>query len=303
MHIEAKQLRYAVAAADHRSFRRAAEALHLKQSTLSRSIRQMEMRLGISLFERTRVGVRPTTAGAELLRSARRVLEELDTISAAAVAAGRGETGRLTIGFYTSLSAGNLRAMLVDYRHRYPQVETRIVQDSRVQLLAGVRSGSVDVAFITGDPNGRNGPTMALWSERILVALPEQHPLASHEIVGWSELKDETFLLGRDDPSQDFHDLLVAKLASPGDRPKVIQNDVSGETIKSLVGAGFGVSLLSDACAGTTHAGVVYREARDSNAPCRIGYMAQWDQDNDNPALISLLKLLQERYPPLPTGG
>jgi len=81
---------------------------------------------------------------------------------------------------------------------------------------------------------------------------PEQPLLASHEIVGWSELKGETFLLGRDDPSQDFHDLLVAKLASPGDRPKVIQNDVTGETIKSLVGAGFGVSLLRDACAGTT---------------------------------------------------
>ena len=111
MHIEAKQLRYAVAAADYRSFRRAAEALHLKQSTLSRCIRQMEMRLGISLFERSRVGVRPTMAGAELLRAARRVLEELEAISAAAVAAGRGEAGRLTIGFYTSLSAGNLRAI------------------------------------------------------------------------------------------------------------------------------------------------------------------------------------------------
>lgn len=299
MPFDLRQLRYAIAAADQHSFHRAADLLRLKQSTLSRRIRQMEERLGTPLFERSRAGVRLTIAGVAFLRSARCLVAQADMMAAAAVAVSRGEAGRLTVGFYTSLSAGNLRATLLDYVHRFPNVEVFTVQDSRAHLIGQVMSGAVDIAIVTGDPNGENHKTMPLWSERILVALPEDHPLASHEIVFWSDLRGETFLLSHYGSGQDFHDLLVAKLASPGDRPKVVRHEVGCEAIKSLVGARFGVTLLCDACVGVAHAGVVYREARDGNGPCRIGYTAHWREDNDNPALASFLKLLRERHQPL----
>jgi hypothetical protein len=81
-----------------------------------------------------------------------------------------------------------------------------------------------------------------------------------------------------------------------GDRPKIVRHKVNGEAIRRLVGAGFGVRLVSDAATGTSYSGV-YREPRDGNGPCRIGFMAQWDKDNDNPTLATFLKLPQERYP------
>ena len=58
MAFDLRQLRYALAAAEYRSFRRAADALHVKESTLSRRVRQMEERLGVALFERSRAAVR-----------------------------------------------------------------------------------------------------------------------------------------------------------------------------------------------------------------------------------------------------
>jgi DNA-binding transcriptional LysR family regulator len=295
--LELKQLRYAVAAADHGSFRRAAEALHLRQSTLSRRIRQIEEELGVALFERSRAGVRPTIAGAEFIRTARRVVKDVNMLSATAKAAGRGEIGRLIVGLHTSLSAGNLRATLVEYVQRFPQVEIRAVEGSRAHLFSGLQNGSIDVAIVTGDPIARKGKAMSLWSERILVALPEHHLLAGNESVYWTDLRSETFLLGRRDPGPDIHDLLLVKLASPGDRPKVMQHDASRENIKSLVGAGFGVSLMPDACIGASYAGVVYREVRDGNGPSRVGYAAHWEANNSNPALACFLKLLEERYP------
>jgi DNA-binding transcriptional LysR family regulator len=93
--------------------------------------------------------------------------------------AGRGEAGRLTIGFHASLTAGNLRATLIEYRRKCRLLEMRLVQDLRGRLLAGVESGAIDVAIVTGDPSAGNGGAMALWSERVLVALPEGHPLAA----------------------------------------------------------------------------------------------------------------------------
>lgn len=301
-HIELRHLRYAVAAAHYRSFRRAAEALGVKQSTLSRCISQLEERLGVVLFERTSGGVRLTTAGVEILRTSRYLVETVDHMAATAKDIGRGEAGRLTVGFYTSLSAGNLRASLIEYASRFPKVEIQTYEGARACLFAGVDAGRLDVAIVTGDPISREGKVIGLWSECIMVALPEGHRLAGKNIVYWTDLKDETFLFSQRDPGPEIQDILLAKLARPGERPKVISHDVSRENIKSLVGAGFGVSLMCEACIGATYTGVVYREARDGNGPSRINYAAYWQNDNDNPALAGFINLLQERYPSLPAG-
>ena len=112
--IELKHLRYAEVAERCSGFRKAADLLALKQSNLSRRVRHLEEQLGIALFERTNGGVRPTAAGRDFINGVRRVLNELQIVVDGAKAVGRGEAGYLTIGFYTSLSAGNLRASLLE---------------------------------------------------------------------------------------------------------------------------------------------------------------------------------------------
>jgi DNA-binding transcriptional LysR family regulator len=297
--VDLRQLRYAIAAADYRSMRRAAEALRLKESTLSRCVRDLEAGLDVVLFERSRAGVRPTVAGAAFIAGARRVVQEVEGTISMAKAAARGEAGRLRIGFYNSLSAGSLRATLLDYAQRYPTVEIRTVEAARERLLGDLDIDALDVAIVTGNPTLAESHALALWSERILVALPTDHPLASREVVSWRDLRGETFLIGEHDPGPDVHDLLIANLATPGDRPRVVKHNISHANIKALVGLGHGVTLVSDACLGAHYAGVVYREARDSKGGCRIGFAAHWSKDNDNPALTPFLRLLRERYPAL----
>lgn len=299
MSVDIRQLRYTIAAADYRSLRRAAEALRLKESTLSRCVRDLEAELNVVLFERSRAGVRPTVAGAAFIAGARRIVQEVDGTIRTAKAAGRGEAGSLQLGFYNSLSAGSLRATLLDYARRYPAVEIRAVEATRERLFDDLAIGALDVAIVTGDPMLTERQALALWSERILVALPEDHPLVSQEVVSWADLKGETFLIGEHDPGPDVHDLLIAYLATPGDRPKVVRHNVSLANIKALVGLGYGVTLVCDACLGAHYAGVVYREARDSKGGCRISFAAHWSDDNANPALGSFLRLLRERYPAL----
>ncbi len=124
--VDLQHLRHAVAVADHRSFRRAAEALLLRQSTLSRRIRQLEERLNMIVFERSSRGALATQAGRDFLRMARSILEQMDTLVTSARNAGRGEAGRMTIGLFTSFSAGNLRPTLrIHNRLRCPSGKTR----------------------------------------------------------------------------------------------------------------------------------------------------------------------------------
>ena len=295
--VDLVHLRYAVAAADHGSFRRAAEALLIRQSKLSRCVRQLEERIGMIVFDRSSGGARATQAGRDFLRMARSILEQMDTLTASAHSAGRGETGRLAIGFYTSLSAGNLRATLIDYAQRFPHIRARMIESSRTRLTTALRNGAVDVAIITGQTPLLDSQIMPLWSERIMVALPEAHRLADSETAYWTDLKDETLLISRHDPGPEIQDLLLAKLASPGDRPTALFHDTSLGNIMSLVGAGFGVSLVRESDIGANFSGLIYRELRDGMGPSWVGYSAHWKNDNDNPALASFLKMLGERYP------
>lgn len=135
------------------------------------------------MFDRTNGGVRPTSAGRDFVNGARRVLGDLRTVVDGAKAAGRGEAGYLTIGFYTSLSAGNLRASLVEYGRRFPEVEINTVEGSRSRLFDRIQNGTVDIAIVTAEPASDCNRSMVLWSERIIVALPEDHPLAANESI------------------------------------------------------------------------------------------------------------------------
>ena len=297
-----QQLRYAVISAEYGSFRRAAEALLMRQSTLSRCIRQLEESIGVTVFERSSGGVCTTTAGRNFLRTARSILEQMDALVTSARYDGRGEAGRLAVGFYTSLSAGNLRATLVDFTQRCPQVELRMVERSRMRLVTALRNGAIDVVIATDAGPLFESKVLPLWSERILVALPEGHQLATKQSIYWTDLRNETVLLSQYDPGRELEDLLMAKLVSTADRPKIERHDVSRGIIKTLITIGLGVSLVAESDIGVTFAGLTYREVRDGTGPSQVHYSAHWRKDNDNPALANFLKLLSERYP-LPCAG
>lgn len=294
--IDLRHLRYAVAAAEHGSLRRAAEAMRLQQPQLSRCIRQLEYSIGLIIFDRSSGGVQATIAGRDFLRTAQSIIGQIDALVKSTQKAGAGKAGSLSIGFYTSLSAGNLRATLVDYQTRFDQIDVRLKERSRRHLVTALCNGALDIAIVTQELALLGSRAMPLWSERILLALLEEHPLARKDVIYWTDLRGETVLLSQYDPGRELEDLLLSKLVSPDDRPKIARHDVSRGIIKSLIAAGFGVSLVTESDVGANFSGLTYRELRDGTGPSRVGFSAQWRTDNDNPALTTFLKVLGERY-------
>ncbi|MGY4287155.1 DNA-binding transcriptional LysR family regulator [Bradyrhizobium sp. LM2.7] len=300
--VDLQQLQFAIAAVDYGSIRRAAELLSIQHSIVSRAIRQFEHRIGVTVFERSGGGVKPTPAGRSVLRVARLILEQVDVLVATAKSNGRGEAGRLSIGFCTSISAGNLRATLTEFKNRHPRIELATVERSRTRLATALRNGTADVLIVTGDVPLLDNNVRPLWSERILVSVPENHALAARTAVYWTDLRNETVLLSRHDPGRELEDLLISKLVSPADRPKIERHDVSRGIIKSLISMKLGISLVLESDLGASFAGLVYRELRDGTGPTRVDFSAHWRADNENPALNGFIKLLAERYPSLTSG-
>lgn len=301
MVVELRDLRWAVVAAQHRSLRQAAEALNVRQSTLSRGLRALEHQLGATLFERTNGGTKPSLLGQELLDAARHVLDETEAIIIRFKTRSEGGCGRLAIGIHTSLSAGNLRATFIDFRRRFPNVEAYLIDGSSDHLISNLMSSAIDVAFVTeGNPRW-SGNFLAVWSERVVVALPEDHILAGHQTVHWSDLKQQPMFLPQRGPGPEFHQLLTSKLGGPGPC-HFLYHDVSLDRLLSLVGAGWGILLVLEGATGAAYPGVTFREVHDADGPTRMNFRAYWRETNGNPSLHPFLDMLRERYPDL-SGG
>lgn len=300
--VNLQQLQFAIAAADCGSIRQAAELLSIQHSILSRCIRKLEHRIGVTVFERSGGGVTPTPAGRSVLRMARLILEQVDVLVATARSNGRGEAGRLSVGFCTSISAGNLRATLTEFKSRFPRIELATIERSRTRLATALRNGTVDILIVTGEVPLTDNSVRPLWSERILVSLAETHPLAERSAIYWTDLRNETVLLSQHDLGRELEDLLVSKLVSADARPKIERHDVSRGIITCLVSMKLGISLVLESDVGASFAELVYRELRDGTGATRFDFSAHWRVDNSNPALEGFLKLLTERYPSLSSG-
>ena len=298
MNIDLSSLRSVIAAADHGSFRQAAAALILKQSALSRRIRHLEVQLGVSLFERSSGGVRLTPAGSSMARAARRLFEDIDDMIKASQLADRGKAGVLKAGFATGVSTSKVSTILADHIKSFPEVAIQVTERSAPQLISALGKGDVDIAIIAGEARQHSGPSMSLWSERIVVALSSRHPLSNSEVVDWSDLKDETFLLSQWDPGSDLRNLILKKLAAPGDTPKIETWDASNEKVLGMVEAGLYVSVHFESWTNLAYTGVRFRELRDASGPSHITFSACWEEHNKNPALTRFLETLRQMHHP-----
>lgn len=297
-----QHLQFALVASDCGSLRRAAEMLSVRHSVLSRSIAQLEHIVGVALFERSSGGVRPTAAGQAVLRLARSVLEQVDTLVEIGRHSGRGEMGCLSVGFNTSMSAGSLRATLLELKRRFPNIELATLERPRARLANALRTGRIDIVISPGQPVPTDNKVLSLWGERVLILLPMDHPLAGRDPLYWTDLRDETILLSEYDPAPELERLLASKLGHSREHQRIERHDVSRGIIKSLVTMGLGLSLAIESDAGATLGGLLYREVRDGSGVSRIGFFAEWRTDNPNPALKRLIDLLEERHPS-PSGA
>lgn len=291
------QLRYAVMAADQRSFSQAALKLRVNRRTLSKRILLLEQRLGVTLFERDKRGAVPTRAGIDFFQTARRLMEELEALGMSARATGKGEAGMLAVGFSTSLSAGHLRAVIRDFVTRYPDVTVRAVETGFEALTRGLLNRTLDVAIIAGELDGDRISNQLLWPERLMVGLPETHPLAGKDRIYWTDLRQETFVFTARDPGPDASDQVRARLRDPGHSPNIVMQDINRENILNMVSLGGYVTLVAETAVGAHHPGVVLREIHDLAGLAHVDFRASWHVDNDNPVLRRFFRIIGERHP------
>jgi DNA-binding transcriptional LysR family regulator len=244
--MELRQLEHFVAVAEERNFTRAAERVVIVQSGLSSSIRALEAELGAELFVRSTRRVSLTAAGQALLPEARRSLAAARAGRDAVAAVDGLQRGELSVGISQVLPPSvNLPEIFADFQHTYPGVELRLRQADPATQLAGLRDGSLDLAFVplTKMPEADIAVTTLHRDPLVFVCSPD-HKLATRRRIHLDEIAHKPFVdLPRD---WTVRQLVDGGFASAGlDRRIAIEvNDIN--TCLELVLHGVGVTILPE---------------------------------------------------------
>ena len=291
--LDLRNLKYALLVAEHGSFRRAADAIALSQSTLSRRVQLLEHRLGFALFERTRNGTRPTSVGERFMRDAARGAEHLRRAITTGSLAHRGDFGEMRLGLVGSLSAGFLADAIESYCHQYPDVDVRLEEGTSQAAAAGVLSNRLDAAVIPGKPRLPGCEVTGLWTEPLYAILPTAHRLARSEQVVWEELRDERWIVSAEGHGPDAEYIIVRQLSRLGFRPRISIQRVGRHNLFNMVARGFGLTLMARSALGVTYPGVRYVPVHGCGAT--IPWSLVWGPTKCNPVFERFLNLVQDR--------
>lgn len=248
-----QDLRYVVTLAETRNFARAAEACFVSQPTLSMQIKKLEDELGLALFERTNKRVMPTPAGSELIAQARIVLEEAEKLRQMAQQALDPMAGPLRLGVIPTLGPYLLPHLVLRLRADYPRLSLYLREDLTANLIERLRTGLLD-AILLALPIQTDGlEFIELFREPFMMALPKDSPLAGKSEVMETDLMGVPLLLLED--GHCLRDQALAVCGLPQPRGTEDFRASSLETLRQMVAAGVGCTLLPALAADTAAAG------------------------------------------------
>lgn len=238
--MEIRHFRYFLAVAQHGHFTRAAEQLGIAPPTLTRQIQDMEAELGVLLFQRSQREVQLTAAGEALRVEAEHAVRQFDAAQLGARRAGRGESGRIELGYVASAAySGILQQQVSQFAEGYPEVCLNIREVPMLALPALVDDGQLDLAYLRSPMELPDAlAAIALHEEGFVLALPASSRLNELKTLHAARLAEETFIL----PEQISGTLAIAQLG--GFAPRLGPQPGSLVAVLTLVSLGQGVAVV-----------------------------------------------------------
>jgi len=284
--MELRQLEHFAAVAKYLSFTRAAREVHVAQSSLSVSVRQLERELEASLFERTTRRVALTPAGRALLPTAQRMLMDVHTARESIAAVSGMLCGQVTVGTIQALTWVDLPAGLSRFHRAHPGVNITLQEAPVDELLDELLAGDLDLAYIARDgsrlPEGTS--VIATHHEELVVVTAHDHPLAHQHHVLLPDLQQEPFV---DFQAGTGLQTVVAQLcAQAGLDRKITLRATQLQLLISLVNLGLGTAIIPAPIAERTD---LARIRIAPPRPHRTVALVAREREPSNPAALALL--------------
>lgn len=243
--MELRQLQYFVKVARKQHVTQAAEELHVAQSAVSRQIHLLEEELGVQLFVQKGRNLQLTSVGKLFLCRVEAVLSDLERAINEVHEFMDPEQGEIRIGFPHSLGIYLLPTVVARFRETHPRVKFRLRQGTYNSLIRDVVKGEIDLSFISPFPEKHSqvsGDLLLL--EELYAIVPQGHVLAQYEEIRLEQLKDDSFVMFSEEYS--LRNIVLEACSKAGFTPQIGFEGEETDTIRGLVAAGMGVSMLPE---------------------------------------------------------
>ena len=258
--MELRHLRSFLAVAEELHFGRAAEKLHIDQSPLSRTIKELEEEIGVHLFVRTTRSTQLTRAGRMFLHHIPRVFAALEQACDSVKSVKNGFHGQLRIALSDGITPSRLPALLAQCREEYPEVEVKLFEVSLAQQIKGLQDHLYDAGFSMAEDAGEGISVKPAWKDELMVAVPSRHPVLAYKQIPLEEVL--RYPLALCDPGVcEGHARQVDRILRRHEQePMIAQFVATYEVMMTLVSAGLALGLAGAAhIAASREPGVVAR--------------------------------------------
>ncbi|MDB5452650.1 MAG: hypothetical protein JWO33_1228 [Caulobacteraceae bacterium] len=295
--VNLKQLQHFVAVAEERHFSRAAQRLGMAQPPLSQSISRLEDSLGFQLLERTRRSVNLTPAGEGFLNEVRPALQQIRRAVITAERISKESVQSISIGFVAAALMGTLPAVLRRLRGLAPECAIKLRMMSTNPQRQALLEGSIDIGLMFPLPGPIEGlSSCPIEQIKIVLAIPEDWPLASRDVVSLKDLRDVPLIMFPQDRRPDVYAAWMAECLHQGFAPRIELESPDPFTTFGLVAAGMGVGIAFETSAGIAFPGVKFTSLLGVRDYVRLGLSMAWVTDVGPSSLADLITDLADHF-------
>lgn len=269
--VELRLLKSFVAVAEELHFGRAAARLHISQPPLTVQIQRLEHDLGVMLFVRTNRRVLLTEAGHALLGRARHLLVEAELAANEVRRVGRGETGRLVVGYNEAATYSVLPTAVHRFRSLHPQTELELCELHSAHQIDALTSGRIEVALVCLPILNSDLVVRVVHADGPVVALPNTHLLAGLQPIPVDRLAGEPAILIDPTIEPSWANASQQALSRANVTLRIVQRTDSKNSMLALVAAGLGLSVVSAATRVLARDGVTFRDVSNLDVCYQLG--------------------------------
>jgi len=235
------ELKFVVAVAQERNFRRAAEKCFVTQPALSLGIKKLEEELGVMIFERSRTEVTVTEIGAQIVEQANALLEQAARLKEMAKHGANQLDGLFKLGMIHSVGPYLLPEIIPVLRKTAPNMPLEIEETLTANLEVQLRNGIIDAAVIALPFDVPGVQVKALYDEEFAVVVPSNHHWVNRKHIDAEELSEEKVLLLNS--GHCFSNQVTQACPELSRKGEVLQGN-SLETIRNMVASNLGITVL-----------------------------------------------------------
>lgn len=291
--IELRHMKAFIVLATFQHFGKAAEHLNTAQPQLSRLLKHIEDEVGVSLVDRTTRQFKLTMAGEEFLEMARKTIQYSEDAVLNARAVGKGDLGTIRIGYMDFAMNRIVPACLRAFQNRNPYVKVELEHLCTERQRLALMENTLDIGFLIGPFIQKDVSSIEISSRRLMVYLPDTHPMAHKSIIDLKDLAGDDFIFGKMQHWRPFRGHVERECLGNGFIPHVSHEPFNSDGIFGLISAGLGITIYPERESRLNPRGIVMKPLRGVEGEVKV--VASWKKDSPSTIVAEFLDVIRQR--------